>query len=238
MHPDLERLLELQTKDLALLETDLRLKALGEEIAALDGALERAREDADAAKRRLEDGVKKREELEKVIEGQRASQEKRRARIEQVRTAREVQALMTEMDLARSVVARSESDWVKASDLTSQQEGAVKEAEERVAALSEDQTGERARLADAQAAVAAERDAALQAREAAAAAVEKTLRTRYDRLWTSRLEVVVVALRGDACGACFTSIPRNRRSQIRAGTHIDTCEGCGVILYSTNAVEE
>jgi predicted nucleic acid-binding Zn-ribbon protein len=67
--------------------------------------------------------------------------------------------------------------------------------------------------------------------------VERTLRARYDRLWSSRFAVVVVALRGDACGACFTSIPRNRRSQIRAGTHIDTCEACGVILYSTNAEE-
>lgn len=237
MHPDLEKLLELQTKDLALLETDLRLKAVGEEIAALDAALERAREDADAARRRLEDGVKKREELEKLIEGQRAQQEKRRTRIEQVRTAREVQALMTEMDLARSIVARSESDWVKASDLTSQQEGALKEAEERTAALQGDQTGERARLAEAQAALQAERDGALQSREGAAVAVEKTLRTRYDRLWGSRLAVVVVPLRGDACGACFTSIPRNRRSQIRAGTHIDTCEGCGVILYSANSEE-
>jgi predicted nucleic acid-binding Zn-ribbon protein len=237
MHPDLEKLLELQTKDLALLETDVRLKALGEEIAALDAAMERAREDAETAKRRLEEGVKKREELEKVIEGQRAQQEKRRARIEQVRTAREVQALMTEMDLARSTVARSESDWVKASDLTSQQEGAVKEAEERMVALRDDQTGERARLDEAKAVLEQEREVALRAREAAAAAVERTLRTRYDRLWSSRLAVVVVPLRGDACGACFTSIPRNRRSQIRAGTHIDTCEGCGVILYPTVIAE-
>ena len=234
MHPDLERLLELQTKDLALLDTDLRLKAIADEIAALDAAMARAREEADAAQRRLEDGVKKREELEKTIEAQRAQQEKRRARIEQVRTAREVQALMTEMDLARSAVARSESDWVKASDLTSQQEGQLKEAQERMVALETDQGGERARLAEQMSAAQRERDAALAAREESAAQVERTLRTRYDRLWGSRFEVVVVALRGDACGACFTSIPRNRRSQIRAGTHIDTCEACGVILYSTN----
>ena len=237
MHPDLERLLELQTKDLALLETDLRLKALADEMAGLDATLEQAREDAEAARNRLDDGVKKREELEKVIEGQRAQQEKRRTRIEQVRTAREVQALITEMDLARSVVARSESDWVKASDRTQQQEAALQEAEARRVALQEDQSGERARLAEVMAGVAGEREAALSDREAAAAAVERTLRTRYDRLWASRCAVVVVPLRGDACGACFTSIPRNRRSQIRAGTHIDSCEGCGVILYSTNELE-
>jgi predicted nucleic acid-binding Zn-ribbon protein len=198
MHPDLEKLLDLQAKDLALLATE---------------------------------GVKRREELEVVIETQRTQQEKRRARIEQVRTAREVQALMTEVDLARSVLANKESDWVKAADATTQQEAAVAEAEQRLAALEGDQTGERARLAEARAALEETRKGASSARAASAAHVERSLLLRYDRLWGSRSTTVVVALRGDACGACFTAIPRNRRSQIRAGTHIDGCEACGVILY-------
>lgn len=235
MHPDLEKLLELQAKDLALLETDLRLKVLADEIAGLDAALERARETAEAAQHRLEESVKKREELEQLIEAQRAQQERRRSRIEQVRTAREVQALMVEMDQARSVVARSESEWVKAAELTQQQEAAITEAHEQLAALDGDQTGERARLAEGMRALEQERETARQAREETAASVERTLRTRYDRLWISRSAVVVVPLRGDACGACFQAVPRNRRSQIRAGTHIEGCEACGVILYPVDA---
>jgi predicted nucleic acid-binding Zn-ribbon protein len=231
MHPELEKLLELQAKDLVLLDTDLRLKALDDEIAGLDVTLQRAGEDAEAARHRLEEGTKKREELEQVIEAQRAQQERRRSRIEQVRTAREVQALMVEMDQARSVVARSESEWVKAAELTQQQEAAVKEAEQRLAALEGDQTGERARLAEARQALEREREVNRAVREETAATVERGLRARYDRLWSSRSAVVVVPLRGDACGACFTSVPRNRRSQIRAGTHIEGCEACGVILY-------
>ena len=237
MHPDLERLLELQAKDLVLLDTEVRLKALDEELAALDGAMARAGEAATAAEQRLAELVKKREELEKVIEAQRAQQERRRARIEQVRTAREVQALMTEMDQARSVVARSESEWVKSAELAQQQENTVNDAKAQLAALQGDQTGERARLADARAALEQERELARQDREATAAAVERPLRARYDRLWSSRLAVVVVPLRGDACGACYTAVPRNRRSQIRAGTHIEGCEACGVILYPVDGPE-
>jgi predicted nucleic acid-binding Zn-ribbon protein len=45
------------------------------------------------------------------------------------------------------------------------------------------------------------------------------------------------AARDAACGACFTAIPRNRRSQIRAGTHIEGCEACGVILYPVDGEE-
>ena len=43
MHPDLERLLDLQKRDLALAEVDARLKALLDEVASLDGELARAR---------------------------------------------------------------------------------------------------------------------------------------------------------------------------------------------------
>lgn len=97
--------------------------------------------------------------------------------------------------------------------------------------LEGDQGGERARLDEAQQELEAERELARQGREASAATVEKSLRMRYDRLWTSRTTTVVIPLRGDACGACHTAVPRNRRSQIRAGTHIEGCEACGVILY-------
>ena len=231
MHPDLEKLLDLQAKDLILLATDVRLKGIADEIAGLDAALDRARADVDAARHRLAEGNTRREELEKVIESQRTTQEKRRTRIEQVKTAREVQALMTELDAARQTLARQESDWVKAAETTQQQEAAVAEAEQRLQGLETDQGGERGRLDEAMKEVEADRAEARKSREASAAAVERTLRMRYDRLWTSRTTTVVVPLRGDACGACHTSVPRNRRSQIRAGTHIDACEGCGVILY-------
>ena len=37
-----------------------------------------------------------------------------------------------------------------------------------------------------------------------------------------------------ACGSCHTQVPLNRRSQMRAGTLIDFCESCGVILYAAD----
>jgi len=77
--------------------------------------------------------------------------------------------------------------------------------------------------------------ALVQEREAAATLLDRGLRIRYDRLRRARATPVVVALNGDACGACFTAIPRNRRSQIRAGAIIEGCEACGVILYAAES---
>lgn len=233
MHPDLEKLLELQSKDLTLLNVDHRLKALAEQLAGLDEAMSRSRADAETARKRREEAIQKRDELEKVLEAQRAMQERRRSRIEQVRTAREVQALMTEMDLARSILARQESDWVRQAELAQEQEGAFTSAEARIATLEQEQLAERERIDQERETLLAERQAAREAREESAAQVERQLRARYDRLWTSRNTAVVVPLRGDACGACYTAVPRNRRTQIRAGLLIEGCEACGVLLYST-----
>ncbi len=234
MHPDLEKLLDLQAKDLALLEVDRRLKGLADQVTGLDDALAQGRTEVETAQRRLAEASVRREELEKVIEAQRAMQDRRRSRIEQVRTAREVQALMTEMDLARSVLARQESDWLKQAEAVQQQEEAAAAATERLAALESEQTTERARLQDEGTTLETDRETARGARESAANEVDRGLRTRYDRLWTSRATAVVVPLRGDACGACFTAVPRNRRTQIRAGLLIEGCEACGVLLYSAD----
>ncbi len=232
MHAELTKLLDLQTKDLTLLDADVRLKAILDEVARLDTDLEAGRRDITVARKRLEDGVKKREDLETRIEGFRSIQDKRRQRLESAKGAREAQAVMTEVEMARSVLAKEEGDWVRTAEGVHDLERSLKAVEERVAALEVAQVADRERLATERSSIEVERDAAKAAREGSAAVIEKVVRARYDRLRSARTVAVVVALRGEACGACYTSVPRNRRTQIRAGILLDDCEACGVILYA------
>jgi predicted nucleic acid-binding Zn-ribbon protein len=232
MHDELEHLLDLQSKDLTLLEVDARLAAIGDEVRQLDGELEAARGEAQVARTRVADGVKRREELELKIEGHRTAQDLRRQRLEGARNAREAQALLTEVDTGRTVLVREEADWVKLADQVQELERGAESADARIETLKEEQASERERLSGESKDLTAEREAALTAREASAQAVERTILARYDRLRSVRTEAVVVALHGDACGACFTAVPRNRRSQIRAGLLLDNCEACGVIVYA------
>ena len=237
MHAELSKLLDLQTKDLTLLDADVRLKAILDETARLDTELDAGRRDVTVARKRLEDGVKKREDLETRIEGFRSIQDKRRQRLESAKGAREAQAVMTEVEMARSVLVKEEGDWVRTAEGVHDLERTVKTIEDRVAAMELAQGVERERLAAERAAIEAERDAAKAARDGSAAVIEKTIRLRYDRLRSVRTVAVVVALRGEACGACYTSVPRNRRTQIRAGILLDNCEACGVILYAEASEE-
>jgi predicted nucleic acid-binding Zn-ribbon protein len=232
MHAELTKLLDLQSKDLVLIEADQRLKAILDEIARLDGQVEAGRRDVTVAEKRLEDGVKKREDLELRIESYRTIQDRRRQRLEQVRGAREAQAVLTEVEMARAVLIKEEGEWVRVAESVHDLERGLKTAQDRLAQLETDQAADRTRLAEEQTRVTEEREAALAQRSESAAVLEKSLRVRYDRLRSARIGAVVVALRGEACGACFTSVPRNRRTQIRAGILLDNCEACGVILFA------
>jgi uncharacterized protein len=231
MHADLVKLLDLQSKDTAIEAVDRRLQDHNREVATLDHAIQRARDALDAARRAAADGARRRDELEAKVESYRVLQERRVQRLETVRNPKDASTLMAELDLARSVIAKEENDWVRSAEAVTALERKVGEEQAKVEAVELEQAPERARLEERRSALEAERDAAVRDREASAEQLDKPLRTRYDRLRRSRSRDVVVPLVGGTCGACHTSIPLNRRSQIRSGAILDGCEGCGAILY-------
>jgi predicted nucleic acid-binding Zn-ribbon protein len=138
---------------------------------------------------------------------------------------------MAELDLAKSVMAKEENEWVRSAETVTQLELKAKQEERNVETIEAGQAAERAQVAERRAKLEAERDNAVRIREASAGSIEKPLRLRYDRLRKTRPGEVVVPLLGGACGGCHTAVPLNRRSQIRAGTVLDACEACGAILY-------
>jgi uncharacterized protein len=231
MHPDLVKLIDLQAKDAEVAAREQRLADLGGETAGLDEALRSARDLLETARQAAADGQRRRDELETKIESYRILQDRRRLRLEQVRNPKDASTLMTELDLAQSVMAKEENDWVRSADMVIQLEVKVKDAERNLEAVEAAQAPERAAVAQRRAVLEAERDAALREREASAVQLDKPIRGRYDRLRRTRLSDVIVPLVGGACGGCHTAVPLNRRSQIRAGHLVDACEACGAILY-------
>jgi predicted nucleic acid-binding Zn-ribbon protein len=231
MRPDLVQLLDLQAKDAVLAQAEERLATLNHETVTLDQVLQQARESVEAARRAAAEGQRRRDDLETKIESYRTLQERRKQRLEQVRNAKEASALTIELDLARSVMAKEEGEWVRSADAVVQLELKVQTEELNLKAVEAAQAPERAAVGEKRKALEAERDAALQQREASAARIDRQLRSRYDRLRKSRTSDVVVPLVNGACGGCHTTVPLNRRSQIRSGAVLDGCEACGAILY-------
>lgn len=231
MLPELETLLALQERDLAVMATDEALAALQPEIGALDEQLEAAEGELAAAQRAIETAVGRRETLEGKIANYRTMQEQRRQRLEWVRGAKEASTLMAELDLTRTVLAKEEAEFLRSGDAVVEAELKAKEIETALEEVRRRQAPERETLAAKRDGILAERERALAAREAAASAVESTALARYERIRKGKAPLALYPLHGDACGHCYTTVPVQRRVLIQRGTSIEGCEACGVLLY-------
>jgi len=82
VHPDLEALLALQDRDVALASCDARLKALDPELKALDDQIHAAERGVEQARAGIQAAVDRRDGLEGKIQSYRTMQEQRRQRLE------------------------------------------------------------------------------------------------------------------------------------------------------------
>lgn len=232
MHPELEPLLNLQEKDQAVSAADAALASLAPEVDGLDGAVAAAERALEAAQRAIQVARDRRNEMEGKIANYKTMQDQRRQRLEWVRGAKEASTLMAELDLARSVLAKEEAEFMRSGDAVTEAERRAAEAEKALDELREAQAPGREGIAGRRDGIVSEREQALAAREAAAAAVAADLLARYERIRRGKAPLALYALHGDACGRCFTAIPTQRRALIQRGATIETCEACGVLLYA------
>ena len=232
MHPDLEALLVLQDKDVAVASCDTRLRALDPELRALDEQIAVAERVVDQARAGIQAALDRRDGLEGKIASYRTMQEQRRQRLEWVRGAKEASTLMAELDLTRSVLAKEEAEFMRSGDAVGEAERKTAEAENALQNVREAQAAQREALAGKRQEIAAERERAAVEREQASRAVTPTLLARYDRIRRGKTPLAVFPLHGGSCGNCFTAVPTQRRALILRGATIEGCEACGVLLYA------
>jgi predicted nucleic acid-binding Zn-ribbon protein len=233
VHPDLEALLVLQEKDVAVTAAEVAVTALDPEVRKLDEELAAAVRVLEAAQRDIRVAMDRREALEGKIANYRNMQEQRKQRLEWVRGAKEASTLMAELDLARSVLAKEEAEFMRSGDAVTEAERRAAEAERGLERVQEGQAAQRADIDGRRAALISERESAVAARELAAVSVNAALLVRYERIRRGKAPLAIYALHADACGRCFTAVPTQRRALIQRGASIEGCEACGVLLYAS-----
>jgi predicted nucleic acid-binding Zn-ribbon protein len=232
VHPDLEALLALQDKDIAVASCDVRLKALEPELRTLDEQVAAAERVVAQARAGIQAALDRRDGLEGKIASYRTMQEQRRQRLEWVRGAKEASTLMAELDLARTVLAKEEAEFMRSGDAVGEAERKTAEAENALDRVREAQAAQREALAGRRQEIAAERESATLERDRASKTVNAALLARYDRIRRGKAPLAIYPLHGSSCGNCFTAVPTQRKALIQRGATIEGCEACGVLLYA------
>jgi predicted nucleic acid-binding Zn-ribbon protein len=231
MHPDLEKLLDLQSQDLALKAVDTALAEVLAAETALDDRLKRAEREVETSTRSAAEAAARRDELMKRVEEYKLQQQRRQQRLDQVKNMKEANAVTAEIDLGRQVLAREEAEWLQVAEELGRLDTKQAAAEAVLAEARAAQDAERSAMSVRRDELLAQRGAAFAARSESAARLDRPLRTRYDRLHNSKSSNALVPLSGFSCSVCFTAVPISRRAHIKDRLLLDGCEVCGAILY-------
>ena len=234
MQDIIEKLLILQDRDRKIVRVTQELAHIGPERDGLHKKAAATQTALTAAKLRGNQIESERKQRDLEIEGKKSQIEKYLNQQLLTRKNEEYKALTHEIEMAKEVIFKIEDAEIV---LMEQAEVAAKEvahaATEAAAAkkLVEDQIG---KLNQREVNLKTELAELTASREQLASAVDDSTRTRYERLFKSKGENVVVGIEHSSCGGCHMKLTAQVMTSCRAqAAEIVTCPNCNRILYFT-----
>jgi predicted nucleic acid-binding Zn-ribbon protein len=229
----IEKLLLLQDRDRKIHRVQQELAQIGPERNTYQTKATATQAQLETARTRSKQIESDRKRLELDVETKKQQIEKYANQQLQTRKNEEYRALSHEIDTCKADITKIEDEEIV---LMEQTEAAQKEA---VRLLRE--TDETKKLAEGQIAQLNQREENLKkelaelqrGRAELAAAVDQTVCHRYERLFKSKGENVVVGVQHGVCGGCHMKLPAQILVTCQGQKEIVACSNCGRILYYT-----
>lgn len=170
--------------------------------------------------------------LEKAAETKRDKLRQYEERMNRVRNPREEAAVRTEVDLVRNAAETDETEALQMMDQTTRKELKASELDTRLESTRKEIAPQESELTQKRDEAAATLTDLQDRRTSRIDQLEPTAREAYQRAMGGRKGQIVTALTTDgACGNCYSMLPLQKQSEVRAATRIVRCEFCGVILH-------
>jgi len=228
---DLERLLDLQKIDVALIEAAWEAEKLPVRIAELEEQLTSADALVTEAEETMQQATKDRLRLEGDLRDQNAKLEDLKAKQLVIKTNEEYAALAQEIDYMRKTISETEDKVLR---LLEEVDVNTAELEKRKA----DADGARGELESQIAELKAEFEKLREhvtlkndERTRVAMHVDDRILMKYERILSSKGDSALVPVVDECCTGCYKRLPPQAAIEVRRGDHFVECDSCGRILY-------
>ena len=231
LNQKLSPLIDLQKLDLRITEiTEIRRK-IPERLYTAEVPLREATQLLNDTKAAGEAAVKERRAHEKDLEAHEGHTEKMKSHAASLKTNKEYQAHLFEVELANKKRGDFEERILLAMDKVDQLQKTINELQEKKAMLEKVFTGEKQGL-DARDKELATELAQLELRHREAAGrIEKSLLDRYNQVKASRKDQPLAAVRDGICAGCRLQIPPQLIAQVKRSDDLQICPYCRRMLY-------
>lgn len=231
MNQQLRPLIDLQTLDLRMAEikdSQRKLPILLETSQAPLNEITRQVADLTAL---LEAATKERRSLEKDIEAHDSQTEKMRTRLSELKTNKEYQAHLFEIEMANKKKGEIEERILAYMEKIEQHQKGITEAQAKKAEVGKQFADEKTRLDAQQVALTAELSELEQKHKEIAVSVEKTLLARYTKLKAARKDQALAPVRNGTCFGCKLQISPQLVAQVKRSDALLSCSFCNRLLY-------
>jgi uncharacterized protein len=231
LNQQLASLIELQAIDLRMLEIKEQERKIPTSLQVAEHPLKEAQQQVAAATTLLESLQKERRDRERDLEIHEAQVGKLRARLMELKTNKEYQAHLFEIEMANKKKSGIEEQILVLMERIDKQQEEAKLAKTRDADAERVFIQEKARLEGLAADLSAERTELDHKRAEVAALIDKSLLGRYNKLKAGRKDIALAPIRNGICIGCRLQLPPQLIAEVKRSDELQTCTYCHRILY-------
>ena len=228
---DLDLLLKLQVVDYDLGELERSKDYLPDMMENLNREISEAKQKLQDTLQRLEEVRLSRKNTELEIKTREAELQKYQQQMMSIKTNREYDALVAEIDHIKEVIRQRESELLDAMEQVEQLEKDVTVYREKDIQITENNQRQLKILQEKMDSIGDKVADKQTARTRLIAEISHPALTVYERVRRGRGGRAVVTVKKRACGSCFKSLTPKKIQEIKRCDRVLTCDYCGSLLY-------
>ena len=232
MHPELEQLLVLQDRQQKIRQIQAEIETVPLRRTSLEAQLAASVSAVDALKQKARQVEVDRKRLELDVGTRTESISRLKTQQYQTRKNDEFQALGHEIERYENEIRKIEDEELELMVEADKIKAELSAEEKKAAAVKESITRQTKDLEAKSTILQSRLEELTKERAEIAGKIEEDLLSRFERLFKSKGDAVIVALEHEVCTGCHMKVTTQTAHRVKNGKEIVSCEQCGRILYA------
>ena len=231
MHPELEQLLVLQDRQQKIKQIQTEVETLPLQKKSLEAQMAASVAGVEVLKQKARKVEMDRKKLELDVGTRNESISRLKTQQYQTRKNDEFQAIGHEIERYENEIRKIEDEELELMIEADKLKADLDVEEKKAATVKESVARQTADLEAKSKTLESRLEELTKERAEIAGKIDEDLLGRFERLFKSKGDAVVVALEHEVCTGCHMKVTTQTAHRVKAGKEIVSCENCGRILY-------
>jgi len=228
---NLSPLIALQKLDLRVMEINNQRRKIPERLQTVEDPLQEAQQLLQQTSAAMEILIKERRSHEKDLEAHEAHTEKMKSRLSELKSNKEYQAHLFEIEVASKKKGDFEEKILLCMEKIEQLQRTAKEAQEKLSVIEKAFAKEKQVLDELERKLSTELADLEAQQQAHSAHVEKGLLSRYKKIKAARKDQALAEIKEGTCSGCRLQLAPQLISEVKRSQDLQTCPYCRRMLY-------